>query len=654
MAGLQIIVMTLALALNMGQAASVTPVQKVLEMMTEMKTKGEAMMDEEVKTYRAYTEWESDQSRELGFEIQTANSDIEKLSGAIAKADSDVSTLSAAIAKLNGELASTEGEKQEATDLRNSMHAEYSKTSTDYAESVDALERAIQTMQSKNYNVPEAESLLQKMAVNKPGMQRVLAAFIQAGQKEESTRGGPAVAAYEFQSGNIVALLESFEKKFKGELEEVEREESNQAQNYKMEMVHMSNTIDYMTKEIEEKSVFKAKRASESAQAKSDLGATKNDLADDKQTLKDMKATFAAKSDTFKANQVVRKDELEAIGKAIEIISDPSVAGSYSEHVNFAQEKPSLLQVRSARARVSARHNLANFLLKKGRALSSEVLTNLAAQVESNPFDKVVKLIQDLVAKLKEEAAAEAEHKAWCDEQLHDNKLKREKKTAKVNKLAATIEALTEDINTMTKKIATLSSEQAALTKAMSEATSQRAAEKATNTNTMNDAKAGEDATKAATVVLKEFYASQGSFLQAKQVPEMAAYKGMSSAKGGVVGMLEVITSDFARLFADTKAAETAAASEFDTFMDDSKTSKKSKHDLEFKTKLEKDKAQFDNGRLNKDLKATQEELDRALAYQQHLKPVCLEVHVSYEERVARRKEEIAALEEAYDVIDKK
>merc|ERR1719213_1615761 len=99
----------------------------------------------------------------------------------------------------------------------------------------------------------------------------------------------------------------------------------------------------------------------------------------------------------------------------------------------------------------------------------------------------------------------------------------------------------------------------------------------------MNDAAAGEAATKAALTVLKEFYASQGSFLQGRQVPEMAAYKGMSSAKGGVVGMLEVITSDFARLFADTKAAEDAAATEYAQFMKDAKASKKAKHDLEFK-----------------------------------------------------------------------
>merc|ERR1719183_932568 len=135
----------------------------------------------------------------------------------------------------------------------------------------------------------------------------------------------------------------------------------------------------------------------------------------------------------------------------------------------------------------------------------------------------------------------------------------------------------------------------------MKEATAQRQEEKATNTDTMKDAKAGEDATKAALVILKEFYSSQESFLMIKrQVPEMAAYKGMQSAKGGVVGMLEVISSDFARLFADTKNSENSAAAEYNAFMKDAKASSKAKHDLEFKTKLKKDQAEFDKGETQK------------------------------------------------------
>merc|ERR1719393_1172203 len=119
------------------------------------------------------------------------------------------------------------------------------------------------------------------MAVEKPGMRRVLAAFIQSTQqKQEAARGGPAVAAYEFQSQGIVDLLESFLTKFKKELEEVETEEANQAQNFNLEKINLDNKIDYLKKEIFEKQTLKAKRASESSRAKGDLAATKKALAE--------------------------------------------------------------------------------------------------------------------------------------------------------------------------------------------------------------------------------------------------------------------------------------------------------------------------------------------------------------------------------------
>merc|ERR1719194_258865 len=91
-----------------AHGAAVTPVQKVLTMMNEMKAKGEAMMKEEATTYASYKEWVADTSRELGFEIKTGKSDIEKYLAAAGKADSDVAALGRAIDKLEGELGTTE------------------------------------------------------------------------------------------------------------------------------------------------------------------------------------------------------------------------------------------------------------------------------------------------------------------------------------------------------------------------------------------------------------------------------------------------------------------------------------------------------------------------------------------------------------------
>merc|ERR1719183_2490707 len=176
------------------------------------------------------------------------------------------------------------------------------------------------------------------------------------------------------------------------------------------------------------------------------------------------------------------------------------------------------------------------------------------------------------------------------------------------------------NIQNMAATIAELSKEQSELAKAMAESTELRGKEKSKNMATIKDAQAARDAVKKALVVLKDFYSSQ-AFLQTQQVPEMAAYNGMQGAKGGVVGMLEVIEADFARLETETKAEENEAAKTYSAFMAESKASKKQKHDHEFKLSLKKDQAEFDVSQTKKSLKGTQEELDKALDYYADLKP---------------------------------
>merc|ERR1719203_460971 len=176
-----------------------------------------------------------------------------------------------------------------------------------------------------------------------------------------------------------------------------------------------------------------------------------------------------------------------------------------------------------------------------------------------------------------EEANEEAEHKGWCDTELSTNEQTRKEKTqavetlhAEIDQLEASIAKLTEDIGDLTKAIA-------ALDEAMAKATALRQAEKKENIQTIKDAGEAQTAVAQALTVLKEFYAKAGeatSFVQQQpEAPEIfdSPYKGMQSENGGVVGMLEVIESDFARLEADTTAAEATAQKEYDTFMTDSK-----------------------------------------------------------------------------------
>merc|ERR1719361_394529 len=230
------------------------------------------------------------------------------------------------------------------------------------------------------------------------------------------------------------------------------------------------------------------------------------------------------------------------------------------------------------------------------------------------------------------------------------NEQTRKEKTSAVETLHAEIDQLEASIAKLTEDIAELTEAVAALDAAMAKATTIRQEEKETNEKTIKDAQEAQTAVAQALTVLKEFYAKAGEatalLQQQPAAPEIfdSPYKGMQSENGGVVGMLEVIESDFARLEADTKAAEAAAQKEYDEFMTDSKVDKAAKvTDIEHKTAKKQDEEQALV--LKKaDLEGTQKELDAALAYYDKLKPSCVDAGVSYDDRVTRRKEEIQSL----------
>merc|ERR1711972_478198 len=217
------------------------------------------------------------------------------------------------------------------------------------------------------------------------------------------------------------------------------------------------------------------------------------------------------------------------------------------------------------------------------------------------------------------------------------------------DQLEASISKLTEDITELTKAVADLDA-------AMAKATEIRQEEKATNLATIKDAGEAQTAVAQALTVLKEFYAKAGdatAFIQ--QTPPSifdSPYQGMQSEKGGVVGMLEVIESDFARLEADTRAAEASAQKTYDAFMTDSKVDVEAKTtEIEHKTAKKQDQNQALTTKRS-DLEGTQKELDAALAYFDKLKPSCVDAGVSYDARVARRKEEIESLQEALRILN--
>jgi cell division septum initiation protein DivIVA len=463
----------------------------------------------------------------------------------------------------------------------------------------------------------------------------------------------PEANAYEFQSSGVIEMLEKLLDKFIDERTTLEKEEMNSKHAYDMLMQDLNAQIAQATQDRDEKAETKANKLQAKADAEGDLKDTTTTRHADVKYLADLTATCEQKASDFESRQQLRADEIVAIEKAIEIISSGAVSGNADKHLPSMLQQTSLAQLRSD-LNVQAQSRVAKFLQSRAKQLNSRVLSAIAVRASDDPFKKVKKMIKDLIVRLMEEANEEAEHKGWCDTELSTNEQTRKEKTeavetlhAEIDQLEASIAKLTEDISELTKAVAELDA-------AMAKATKLRQEEKAKNTETISDAEEAQTAVAQALTVLKEFYAKAAEATAFVQQPEIfdAPYKGMQSENGGVVGMLEVIESDFARLESDTKAAEATAQKEYDEFMTDSKVDKSEKSTaIEHKTAKKQDESQALTTK-KEDLEGTQKELDAALAYFDKLKPSCVDSGVSYEDRVARRKEEIESLQEALKILN--
>merc|ERR1719487_2599906 len=291
-----------------------------------------------------------------------------------------------------------------------------------------------------------------------------------------------------------------------------------------------------------------------------------------------MTSTCKLKASDFEARQELRTEELAALDKAITVLSGNAVSGAAEKHLpGLVQVNTTSLDLRASTTNVVERASA--FLQRKGEAVHSNVLLAVAQKVKEDPFSKVKKMIKDLIVRLMEEANEEAEHKGWCDTELKTNTVTRNAKTAQVETLHSTVEELQAKLQKIAQDLQDTSAEITELSQAVAEATAQRTKEKEANAVTVKEAGEAQTAVAQAIEVLKEFYAGAAeatSLAQTAKQPAIfdAPYTGMSGESGGVVGMLEVIQSDFGRLEAETSASEQGASKAHKKFLTESAVNK--------------------------------------------------------------------------------
>jgi len=447
----------------------------------------------------------------------------------------------------------------------------------------------------------------------------------------------------------------------------------------------MENEKKFATKDKEEKEAVVEAKSEELFDAKEDKDSETTDMDADQDFLDVLTKDCETKGLLFDQRSSTRADEIKALNDAMKALTSKETGATEVYSVNkklvglsqkASSVAPSFVQLATAHRHQSGKeaalHRVRALLTESARKSGSSALVALALKVDLNEdhFVKVRGLIKDLIKKLKADAKAEMTHKIFCDTAMSKQISKRDTANANLELATAKIATLTAKIQTLTDEVNDLLSQVSDLQKSLLEAEQLRATDKANNAKATEDSKQGIDAVKDALDILSKFY-DGAKFLQTKYVPPNSdrdgntvadlapsygdtteEYKGAQSESKGIIGILEVILTDFERTKDKTAEDEKDSKEAFELFEKDTNDDIKKKNG-KIKTKNGQIKSAEDSLLdAEGDEKDAKDSLSSAEDTLKSLKTDCVEGEETWEERAAARKAEIEACKEALAILE--
>jgi len=679
---------TAALAAGGGVSQPVTPVTQVVVLLEGLKAEIEAEGAAEAKTYDEYACFCKDRTGAKSSSVLDGQDTIDALSASITD---DTATMDgkavelqeqkAKLEKLKGDLAAeTERCLKEAADFEADL--------SDLNKACFALDKALGAMKGGTPSLLQLRgAALGPEVTDAVKLGEVLGLVVQGSGREAVSsllQVDPNDPEYKYHSDSIVELLEGLKTKFDARRTETRAEYTKAKKVCEDTKKELSDGIDETDGEISSLELAIAGLQESIAQNRRSLVDSEALLKDDKAYLRDLTGQCETSAKQWDQRSAERGNELEALVEVLVLLKGsptetgvdqldaaankraflqevPPPAAGAAAPPSFLQRGGRSLAVRGKAREVDRMSRVERVLREAGARLGSPVLAELAAKVGGDPFKKVKKMVQDLIERLLNEAKMEATKQGFCDTQLGKAYQDRDYRLSDVKKLAAEIGIGRAKNETLTADIAELVEVLPKLYQALNETTRLRAEEKEENLERIKTAKVGVSMVTEAIVILKAYYKQSAKALlqqRASPVDEdtegpgfSGAYRGKQESSKGIVGLLEVIKTDFDRTARHTMAEEKQAQEEFVEFERVTKTDISGKETaLELKSE---DQAKV-HAAMEKDLTdlgTTQGLLDDALKTVEDLKPMCLDMGQSYAERVQKREEEITALKSCLEIL---
>merc|ERR1719199_1653643 len=313
------VLLPLVFCLTIGSTAAreesqskVTPIQKVLTLMEEMKAKGIAAKNDEETKFSAFSQWCENTKKSKTDEINAGNQKIEKLNAGIEKARVLISKLTDRIQELEEDVGRWKKDEKSASTVREAERADFTATVTDYTESIDAVTGAINVLKKQTHDRAQAAASLIQVSHLKlvpAASKKALTNFLQ--QDPELAYDAPEANAYEFQSGGVVEMLEKLMDEFSSKKTDLEKEELAAQQAFEQIIQQLADNIENAEFEINKKTKHRAQTQENKAQLEGDLAQTTADRDEDQKYLDDTVGLCKQKTSDFESRQKLRAGEIE-------------------------------------------------------------------------------------------------------------------------------------------------------------------------------------------------------------------------------------------------------------------------------------------------------------------------------------------------------
>jgi len=420
------------------------------------------------------------------------------------------------------------------------------------------------------------------------------------------------------------------------QLDAARKTEGQQKNNYEMKKQTLEDEIKYANKDLDEAKKGSAANTEKKAAAEGDLEVTTKALNEDLSDMASLHHDCLTKATAYETEQASRAEELKALATAKKIIKEATSLAQTDSFIQLVSTKQG--------------NKIVHILKKLASSTHAAVLSQLASRVQSairlgnaageDVFAKIKELINDMLVKLEKEAEEDANQKAFCDKEMAETQAKHDDLSAEVEKLSTRLEQKEAASTKLKEEVATLQKELAELASTQSKMDTLRDEEKATYEEVKPELEKAVKGIQLALKTLKDYYSKQGGTSEA------------SGSSSGIIALLETAEADFSKNLSEVVAEEQMASATYESETKENGMTKLTKEqDVKYKTK---EAASLDKAvsELKTDLEGVTSELDAVNSAWKTLKSQCIAKPETYEDRKARREEEINGLKEALEVLE--